>query len=142
MNSEKYPHRQETYQILGAAMEVYREKGCGFLEGVYQECLVIELGLQQIPFSAKHTIRLTYKGHPLQHVYEPDFLCFDKVVVEIKAVGELGDEHRAQVINYLNATGFDVALLINFGHHPGLEYERFANTRNKVAARRVPLEGK
>jgi GxxExxY protein len=89
----------------------------------------IELGLQNIPFAAKQSVHLEYKGRPLQHTYEPDLLCFDKVVVELKAVSALVDEHRAQLLNYLNATGLEVGLLVNFGHFPGLEYERLANTR-------------
>ncbi len=93
----------------------------------------VELGLQRIPFVPKQPILLKYKGHPIRHTYEPDLICFEKVVVELKAVSTLADEHRAQVLNYLNATGLDVALLINFGHFPGLEHERLVNTRKKVS---------
>ena len=125
-------YKEETYRILGACFEVYQEKGCGFLEPVYQECMEIELGLQHIPFVAKHPLRLAYKGHPLRHTYEPDLVCFDKVVVELKAVSTLTDEHRAQLLNYLNASGLEVGLLVNFGHYPGLEYQRLANTRRKI----------
>jgi len=124
-------YKDETYKIIGACFEVYREKGCGFLEPVYQECLEIELGLQGIPFAAKQSVRLQYKGHPLKHTYEPDLICFGKIVVELKAVSALGDEHRAQLINYLNATGLEVGLLVNFGHYPKLEYERIVNTRKR-----------
>ncbi len=128
---EHFPFKDGTYRILGACFEVYREKGCGFLEAVYQECLELELGLQAIPFVAKQPLAMQYKGLPLKQRYEPDFICFGGVIVEIKALSALADEHRAQVINYLHATGFKVALLVNFGHHPNLEYERFANTRVK-----------
>jgi GxxExxY protein len=128
---ENYPHKEQTYRIIGACFEVSNEKGCGFLEAVYQECMEIELGLQHIPFASKKPLRLSYKGHPLRQTYEPDLICFDSIVVELKAVGGLTDEHRAQVINYLNATGHDVALLVNFGHYPKLEYERLANTLKK-----------
>jgi GxxExxY protein len=126
-------HGDEVYKILGACFEVYNDKGCGFLEPVYQECLEIELQLQQIPFTAQAALALNYKGHRLTHSYEPDFQCFGKVVMEIKAVSKLADEHRSQIINYLNATSFGVGLLVNFGHYPKLEYERFANTRKKIS---------
>ena len=110
---------------------MYKEKGCGFLEPVYQDCMEIELGLQSIPFVPKKSVQLEYKGHPLRHSYEPDLLCFGSVVVELKAVSALADEHRAQLLNYLNATGLEVGLLVNFGHYPGLEYERLVNTRKR-----------
>jgi GxxExxY protein len=128
---DQFPFKEETYRILGACFEVYRQKGCGFLEAVYQECLEIEFGLQGIPSIAKRPLALEYKGLPLKQRYQPDFVCFACVIVEIKAVTALVDEHRAQILNYLHATGFKVALLVNFGHHPKLEYERFANTRGK-----------
>ena len=126
---ENFLHKDETYGIIGACFEVYKEKGCGFLEAVYQECMEIELGLQGICFAPKKPLRLEYKGHPLRQTYEPDLICFERIVVELKAVSVLADEHRAQVINYLNATGLQVALLVNFGHYPKLEYERLVNTR-------------
>ena len=115
---------QETYRIIGACFEVYKEKGCGFVEPVYQECLEWELGLQQIPFQAQVELKLSYKGHALAQTYKPDFICFGCVIVEIKAVSTLADEHRAQLHNYLKATGLRVGLLVNFGHYPKLEYER------------------
>lgn len=120
-------HEDLTYRIIGACFEVYNQKGCGFLEPVYQECLEIEFGLQGILFVAQAPIRLEYKGRILKKVYEPDFICCENVLVEIKAVSELVDEHRAQILNYLNATGLKVGLLVNFGHSPKLEYERFQN---------------
>ena len=120
--------REECFKIVGACFEVYSEKGCGFLEAVYQECLELELGMQSIPFNSKPALALTYKGRALHQRYEPDFLCFEKIVLEIKAVRELADEHRAQVLNYLNATGFKLGLLINFGHYPKLEWERIVHT--------------
>lgn len=112
---------------MGACFEVYREKGCGFLEGVYQECLRMELTLQTIPFSEKQCLRLSYKGTALEQTYEPDFICFDKIILEIKAVSTLMDSHRAQVHNYLKATGHKLGLLVNFGHYPKLEYERIVD---------------
>jgi GxxExxY protein len=114
----------ESYQILGACFEVYKEKGCGFLEAVYQECLEIEFGLRQIPFAPRTELKLTYKGKPLKQFYQPDFVCFDKIIIEIKAVTNLCDEHRAQLQNYLKGTGYRLGFLVNFGHHPLLEYER------------------
>jgi GxxExxY protein len=117
-------YKEESYRIMGACFEVYKEKGCGFLEAVYQECLEIEFELQQIPAKPQEKLRLAYKGRTLKQFYEPDFLCFDTIVLEIKAVSELTNEHRAQVHNYLKATGYKLGLLVNFGHYPKLEYER------------------
>jgi GxxExxY protein len=118
-------HEAETYEILGACFEVYRNKGCGFLEAVFQECLEIEFGLRGIPARPQVAMNLEYKGRPLRHQYVADFICYDKVIVELKAVSKLTDEHRAQVQNYLHATGLRVALLVNFGHYPKIEHERF-----------------
>jgi GxxExxY protein len=115
---------EETYKILGACFEVYTDKGCGFLEAVYQECLEIEFGLQDIPFQPQEELTLTYKGRTLKQTYIPDFICFGKIVVELKAASQLADEHRAQLHNYLRATGHRVGLLVNFGHYPKVEYER------------------
>ena len=109
---------------MGACFEVYREMGCGFLEPVYQECLEIELALQDISFVPQHRLKLSYKGRLLKQVYEPDFVCWEKIVVELKAVKALDDVHRAQVHNYLKSTGYKLGLLVNFGHHPHVEYER------------------
>jgi GxxExxY protein len=116
--------KEEAYAIMGACFEVYNDKGPGFLEPVYQECLEIELELRGITFRAKPPLTLTYKDRVLKKTYEPDVTCFDKVLVEIKAVSELIDDHRAQVHNYLKATGYRLALLVNFGAHRRLEYER------------------
>jgi GxxExxY protein len=117
-------YREECYAIVGACFEVYKEKGCGFAENVYQECLEIELALQNIPFQPQFELRLQYKNRPLKSFFLPDFVCYEKIIVELKAVTKLTDEHRAQVHNYLKGTGFKLGLLVNFGHHPKLEYER------------------
>jgi GxxExxY protein len=117
-------YEDDTYRILGACFEVYKEKGSGFLEAVYQECLELEFGLQSIPFKPQAKLSLSYKGKVLKQTYVPDFFCFDKIIVELKALSNLTGEHRAQVLNYLKATGYKLALLVNFGHHPKLEYER------------------
>lgn len=122
-------YREEAYRIIGACFEVYKEKGCGFLEPVYQECLGIEFRLQGIPFVAQRSVELEYKGEALRHTYTPDFVCFNEIIVEIKALSALADEHRAQTINYLHATGMELGLLVNFGHYPGLEWERMICTR-------------
>jgi len=95
------------------------------VEPVYQECLEIELAQQGIPFHAQKEVELCYKGNRLKHTYRPDFVCYGKIIVEIEAVGELDDGHRAQAINYLRASGLRVALLVNFSHCPNLEHERF-----------------
>ena len=124
MPNEGLFYKDESYAIQGAIFEVYREMGCGFLEAVYQECLEEEFKLQNIPFVAQRDLLIQYKGKLLRQIYKPDFICFDQIIVEIKAVSKLTDEHRAQVHNYLKATGLRLGLLVNFGHHPKLEYER------------------
>ena len=117
-------YKDESYAIIGACFEVYKEKGNGFVEPVYQECLELELAAQKIPFTAQGALRLTYKGTELRQRYIPDFLCYEKIILEIKGVKQLTDEHRAQVLNYLKATGLRLGLLVNFGHYPKVEYER------------------
>jgi GxxExxY protein len=117
-------YKDESYMIIGACFEVYKDKGNGFVEPVYQECLEMEFGLQGIPFSAQATLQLSYKGRELKQRYIPDFMCYDKIIVELKAVTQLTDEHRAQVLNHLKATSYRLGLLMNFGHYPKLEYER------------------
>jgi GxxExxY protein len=114
----------ESYAIVGACFEVYGDKGSGFLEAVYQECLAIEFALRDIPFEAQPPLGLTYKGRPLAHAYRPDFVCYGKIIVELKAVSDLTDIHRAQAHNYLKGSGLRLALLANFGHYPLLEHER------------------
>jgi GxxExxY protein len=117
-------HAEESYKIIGACFEVYKEKGCGFLESVFQECLELELRFQGIPFEAQKMLPLSYKGTLLAQTFKADLVCFGKVIVELKAVSALADEHRAKVLNYLNATGLRLGLLVNFGHFPKLEWER------------------
>jgi GxxExxY protein len=122
-------YKTESYGIIGACFEVYNEKGCGFLEPVYQECLGIEFEYQRIPAIPKPSLTLSYRGRILTQTYEPDYVCFSKIIVELKAVSALTDEHWAQLLNYLHATGFELGLLVNFGHYPKLEYERIAKTQ-------------
>ncbi len=121
---EEFLLKDETYRTIGACFEVYNDKGNAFTEPVYQECLEIELGLRSIPFEAQPSLPLIYKGHPLKQRFQPDLICFDEIVVELKSVSALADEHRSQVLNYLAASGRRIGLLVNFGHHPRLEYER------------------
>ncbi len=123
-------YKEEAYQIMGACFEVYKEKGCGFLEEVYQEALEMELELQGIPFSSQQAIKLYYKGREMKRRYIPDFLIVGKIIVEIKAVDKLTDKHRAQVINYLHATGLELGLVVNFGHYPKVEWERIVLQKN------------
>jgi GxxExxY protein len=125
--------KAESYKIVGACYEVYREKGCGFVEPVYQECLELEFRLQGIPNTPQSPLRLEYKGQALISSYIPDFICYDKIIVELKAVSELSDEHRAQVQNYLKATRFHLGILINFGHYPKIQIERIAAERGRYA---------
>jgi len=120
--------KEESYKIIGASFEVYNEKGFGFHEAVYQECMELELGFQSIPFHPQKELGLDYKGHPLKQTYIPDIICFDTIVVELKAVSALTDEHRGQILNYLRATGMKLGLLINFGNPKKLEWERIVLT--------------
>jgi len=122
-------YKQESYAIIGACFEVYNEKGCGFLEPVYHECLRIEFEYQKIPAISKPPLLLMYRGQTLNQGYYPDFVCFDKIVLELTTAAGLIDEHRAQLLNYLHATGHELGVLVNFGHYPRLEYERIARTQ-------------
>lgn len=125
-------YKEEAYKIVGACFEVYKTKGCGFTEPLFQECLQIELGLQGIPFVAQRQLQLEYKGSPLTQFFKPDFICYEKFIIEIKALERLANVHRAQTLNYLNATGYELALLVNFGGFPKLDYERIVNTGGKA----------
>ena len=118
-------YRDESYLIQGACFEVYRQMGCGFLEAVYQECLEKEFMMQKVPFESHPMLRLYYKNVELNKTYTPDFVCYGKIIVEIKAVSNITGEHRAQILNYLKATGFKLGLLVNFGSHPKAIVERF-----------------
>lgn len=117
-------YEKETYAIRGAIFEVYREMGCGFLEAVYQECLEKEFTRRGIPFTAQKELGLVYKGEPLKQTYKPDFICHGAIIVELKALSATTNEHKAQVLNYLKATGLKLGLLVNFGSHPKATIER------------------
>ena len=121
---DKILFKEESFVIQGAVFEVYREMGVGFLEAVYQECLEKEFGKQGIPFVSQRQLILCYKGDRLEQTYSPDFVCYDRIIVELKAVKELTNEHRAQIHNYLKAAGLELGLLVNFGHYPKAEIER------------------
>ena len=123
--------KHESYAIIGACFEVYKDKGCGFVEPVYQECLSIEFQHLGLEFIEQQELDLYYRERKHAHIYKPDFVCFGKIIIEIKAVQSLAAEHRAQVMNYLKATGYELGLLVNFGHFPKLEYERIVNTRSR-----------
>jgi|SRR6056297_627019 len=116
--------KEESYQIMGAMFEVYSEMGSGFLEPVYQECVEFEFADKKLPFVAQVQLTLRYKHHLLKSSYIPDAICYDKIVLELKAVQEITDQHRAQVHNYLKATGYRLGIIVNFGHYPKLQYER------------------
>jgi GxxExxY protein len=124
VNVAEIVYKEESFAIIGACFEVYNEMGCGFLEAVYQECLAIEFPLRKIPFVAQRELMLRYKGETLDSTYKPDFICHERIIVELKAVTDVTDKHRAQVHNYLKATGYRLGLLVNFGQHPKLQYER------------------
>jgi GxxExxY protein len=115
---------KKTYAIIGAAIEVHKELGSGFLEAVYQEALEREFTYQEIPHKSQPPVRIEYKGKPLKKKYEPDFICFDDVIVEIKAMDKLSSNEHAQIINYLKASRLKIGLLINFGAK-SLEHKRF-----------------
>ena len=117
---------KESYAIRGAAFEVYKELGHGFLEAVYQECFEKELTRMGVPFIAQPELFLSYKGQTLEQIYKPDLICFEKIIVELKAVSELLPQHEAQLMNYLRATGLRLGFLINFGSHPSVHIERRA----------------
>ena len=126
-NTQKdFLFKDESYLIRGAVFEVYREMGCGFLESVYQECLEKELSKRGIPFVTQQELQLTYKGEPLQQTYRPDLICYGQIIVELKAVKDIAPEHKAQVINYLKATGMKLGLLVNFGTYPKASITRLA----------------
>jgi GxxExxY protein len=124
--SQNLLHASEVFHIQGAIFEVNKVMGAGFLEAVYQECLALEFAARGIPFVATPTLPLEYKGAALRQTYSPDFVCFGSVIVELKALREFVPEHRAQVLNYLKATGLRVGLLVNFGCAPKARIERLA----------------
>ncbi|MDE2779643.1 MAG: GxxExxY protein [Chloroflexota bacterium] len=114
----------EVYAIMGAAFDVHNELGSGFLEAVYQEAMEAELRLRDIPFVAQHPIGIEYKGQALKNYYYADLLCYNTIIVELKALKSMSGVEEAQLLNYLKATGIKIGLLVNFGKHPKLEWKR------------------
>lgn len=119
----KIKYQDLTFSIIGAAMEVHRVLGCGFTEPIYQDALEEEFRLRNIPYSREKSFQVTYKDKVLDKTFRTDFVCYDKVIVELKTASDFTDEHYAQVCNYLKASGMELALLINFGKK-SLEYKR------------------
>jgi GxxExxY protein len=118
-------YKEEVYKIIGAAIEVHKELGPGFLESVYEEAMIIESELQQIPCKTQVRLPVYYKGRKLKKEFVADYLGYDKIVVEFKCIPKLTSTEEAQIINYLKATGMELGLLINFGSHGRLEWKRF-----------------
>ena len=124
---------EEVYAITGAAIEVHKKLGPGFLEAVYQEALEIEFGLREIPFASQRNLTIKYKGVVLRKKYCADFVCYDKIIVELKALSKLSGTEEAQLLNYLRATGLEVGVLMNFGSSPRLEWKRFVLSRRAAS---------
>ncbi|MCD8534440.1 MAG: GxxExxY protein [Verrucomicrobia bacterium] len=125
----------ETFELRGAIFDVYREMGPGFIEPVYQECLEKELHFRGIPFQSHPDLSLVYKNERLSQSYRPDFVCYGKVILEIKAVKNLLPEHRAQLINYLKAAQVEIGLLVNFASYPKAEIERLVTPKRQIESR-------
>jgi GxxExxY protein len=119
--------KDEVYAVMGAAMEVYKVLGNGFLEQVYQEALEIELAERGIAFDPQKPLRVQYKGQILKKEYVADFVCFGQIIVELKALDKLTTKEESQLLNYLKITGFRVGLLVNFGQPGGIEWKRFVH---------------
>ena len=116
-------YKTESYKIIGAAMEAHKELGAGFLESVYQEAFELELQKQNIPYEREALLNIYYKGVKLKKRFSADFVCYDKIVVELKALSTLSTDHEAQILNYLKTSGLKLGLLINFGSK-SLQYKR------------------
>ena len=119
-------YKEGSYLIQGAIFEVYKEMGNGYLEAVYQECLEIEFETKKIPFVSQPMLKLKYKKWNLKKSYKPDFICFGKIIVELKGIRLITKEHQAQVLNYLKATELKLGLIVNFGAYPKVEIKRIA----------------
>lgn len=123
-SEEGFLYKEQSYEIRGAIYEVYKQIGNGFLEAVYQECLAKEFRSRGIIFVEQPALELNYKGELLNQSYKPDFICYNKIIVELKAVNKILPEHKAQIINYLKITQLRLGLLANFGEYPKAKVER------------------
>ena len=128
MTDNKLLFPDESFAIRKVVFDVNREMGSGFVEAVYQECMERELTEKRIPFRSQVELKLQYKGEPLTQTYRPDIVCYEKIIVELKAVSKINAEHKAQLLNYLKATDLKLGLLVNFGSHPRAQIVRIANT--------------
>ncbi len=128
LKQQELVFKEEAYKVVGACMAVHRELGCGFLEAVYAEAFEMELQAQGIPYKREVPITIEYKGKPLKKSYLADFICFDKIIIELKAINQLESVHESQVLNYLKATGLKLGLLVNFGEQ-SLKYKRIVKEK-------------
>ncbi len=138
-NGRELIYKEEAYRIVGAAMTVSSALGCGFLEAVYQEAMEIESKESRVPFEAQKRTQIQYKGRILKKEYAADLFCYDRIIVEIKAIKKITAIEEAQLLNYLNATKLPLGLIVNFGA-PKLEWKRYANT--KRTAHELPMSAK
>jgi GxxExxY protein len=123
-SSNRFIYKDESYAIIGAALDVYYKIGSGFLEPVYQEALAIEFQLREIPFISQVELPIVYKDFTLKKTYRADFVCYDSIIIEIKALSALTPVDWAQLMNYLKASQLRVGLLFNFGSIPRMEHRR------------------
>jgi len=125
-------YQKESYAIIGAAMEVYNELGPGFLEAIYHDALKIELASSNVPFVSEKPLAVYYRGHQLPHTYVADLICWERILLELKAAKEINENHLAQMHNYLKATGLALGYVINFGHQEKLQWQRVLMSDNLI----------
>ena len=118
-------YKDHMYQIIGAAMSVYNELGSGFSEPIYQECLSVICNEKDIPWEREKPLKMTFHGVELEKMYKADFVCYDDIIVELKAMSEILSEHRAQLFNYMRITNTKFGILINFGEKDRLHAEKY-----------------
>jgi len=131
-------YKKESYEIMGACFEVYREMGSGLIEAIYHECLEREFRSRHIPAVHEPKIELEYKSQKLSHHLIPDFIAYSKIIIELKAESHITDRHRAQLQNYLRASGMQLGLLINFGYYPKAQWERIILKKNHPKPQQPP----